>query len=58
MFQIMILDNQHFKNKLISVMESDCLIKPQVISSHVLYKNGPQIFLLINKLHEYFFQLT
>lgn len=36
-------------------MESDYLIKPQVISSHVLYKNGPQIFLLINKLHEYFF---
>ena len=39
-------------------MESDYLIKPQVISSHVLNKNGPQIFLLINKLNEYFFQLT
>lgn len=39
-------------------MESDYLIKPQVISSHVLNKNGPQNFLLINKLHEYFFQLT
>lgn len=39
-------------------MESDYRIKPQVISSHVLNKNGPQIFLLINKLNEYIFQLT